>query len=224
MNFLELCQRTRSEAGISGVGPASTTNQVGELKRLVDWVSTAYEDIQLSRTNWMWMRKTFQFNTTANDEDYTAAEAGIASRFAMWDVDSIRIYQTSIGVSNEFSIPFLDFSNFRRIYQTGSQSAGTPICFSIAPDLKLLLGTKPDGVYTVTGEYWQSTQTLANDSDIPELPTDYHMLIVWQALEYYGFYESAAEVVSRAQKQIRRYKNRLELNQLPDMMMARPLS
>jgi len=190
----------------------------------VDWINSSYEDVQTARTNWMWMRKTFQFNTTANDADYTPAEAGIASRFSMWDVDSIRIYRTSVGISNEFSIPFLDFSNFRRIYQTGSQSPGTPICFTIAPDLKLTLGPAPDDVHTVTGEYWQATQTLALNSDTPEMPDAYHMLIVWKALEHYGYYESAAEVIARAQKESRRLMNRLELNQLPDMVMARPLS
>jgi len=35
MNFLQLAQRVRQEAGISGDGPVSVVNQTGEMKRVV---------------------------------------------------------------------------------------------------------------------------------------------------------------------------------------------
>ena len=46
MNFLSLCQRLRSEARIPGTGPSSVTGQTGELAKIVEWITTAYEDIQ----------------------------------------------------------------------------------------------------------------------------------------------------------------------------------
>lgn len=224
MTFLQLCQRLRQEAGVSGVGPSSVVNQAGEMRRLVDWVNTAYEDIQLTRTNWMWMRGEFSFNTTANDYDYSAAEAGIASRFNMWDVNTLKAYRTSIGLSNESALSELDYASYRRAYLTGAQSTGNPVVFSIAPDRKLLLGAKPDDVYTISGQYWKAPQTLIADADIPEMPIEYHMLIVWRALEIYGLYEVASECVLRGKQSAFRYMNRLEMNQLPDVTFAGPLA
>jgi hypothetical protein len=224
MTFLEICKRVRQEAGISGSGPSSVVGQTGEMKRIVDWVNTAWEDVQLSRPNWNWMRAGFSFQTVTGDYDYTAAEAGIATRFSQWDVDTIKSYRTSQGVGAEFELGELAYSRYRSIYLTGPQPSGTPICFALAPDRKLLLGPNPDGIFTVSGEYWKSPQVLVVDADVPEMPADYHMLIVWQALESYAFYESATEVLARAEKYSKRYKYRLELNQLPDVMMADPLA
>jgi hypothetical protein len=223
MNYLELCKEVRQEAGISGNGPASVLNQVGEMKRIVDWVKKSYREIQIMRPNWNWMRDDFSFNTTADDHDYTPQEAGIAERFHQWDVDTIKSFRTSIGVSNEFELGELLYRQYRKIYLTGYQSAGTPIVFSVAPDKKLLLGPKPDGVFTVNGQYWKTPQTLVDDDDIPEMPEQFHEFIVWQALEHYALYESAGEVLVRAQKNIRFYKNRLENSELPDVQMAEPL-
>jgi hypothetical protein len=224
MTFLQICQRLRQEAGVSGIGPASVLNQTGEMKRIVDWVNTAWEDIQLTRPNWNWMRADFSFDTTLDDYDYTAAEAGITTRFSQWDTDTIKSFRTSVGVSNEFELGELLYSRYRSIYLVGPQPSGTPICFSLAPDKKLLLGPKPDGVFTVSGQYWKTPQVLAVDDDEPEMPAEFHMLIVWKALENYGYYESAPECEARGKKYGNRYMNRLELNQLPDVMMAEPLA
>jgi hypothetical protein len=224
MTFLQLCQRTRQECGISGTGPSTVVSQAGEMRRVVDWVNTAYEEIQLARSNWNWMRADFSFNTTATDYDYTAAEAGITTRFSQWDVDTIKSYKTSIGVSNEFELGELLYRQYRSIYLTGSQPSGTPICFSVAPDKKLLLGPNPDGVYTVSGQYWKTPQILSANADVPEMPEEFHMLIVYMAMESYALFESAGEVLARSQKKSMRYMNRLEINQLPDVQMANPLA
>ncbi len=224
MTFLELCKCVRQEAGVSGTGPVTVANQTGELKRIVDWTSEAYKEIQLMRPNWNWLRDDFDFQTTLDDYDYTPAQAGITERFHAWDIDTIKSFRTSIGVSNEYELGELLYRQYRKIYLTGFQSSGTPIIFSIAPDKKLLIGPKPDGIYTVSGQYWKTPQLLAADGDIPEMPEEFHMFIVWQALEHYALYESAGEVLIRAQKNIKFYKNRLENSQLPDVQMAEPLA
>lgn len=223
MTFLELCKRVRLEAGISGVGPVTVVNQSGEMGRIVAWANNAYEMLQLKRPNWNWLRAEFSFNTTAGQYAYTALQAGITERFSQWDVGTIKSFRTSVGVSNEFELGELLYSRFRSVYMTGPQPEGTPICFSLSPDQKLLLGPVPDGVFTVSGQYWKTPQALTVDADIPEIPEQFHMLIVWMALESYGLYESAGEVIARAQKNTSFYMGRLELNQLPDVQMAEPL-
>lgn len=224
MNFLQICQRMRQEAGISGSGPVTVSNQSGEMKRVVDWCAAAWNDIQLLKENWNWMRGDVQFNTTASKRDYSPADAGIAAEFSKWDPVSFRIYRASVGTSNEFDINFMPWESFRHIYMTGFQVEGTPVCFSISPDQKLMLGPKPDDVYTMTGEYWKKPTELAQDSDTPSMPNQYHLLIVWMALEKYGWYESASEVIQRALKEQRFYKSRLGLNQMPMMQLGEPLA
>lgn len=223
MTFLELCKAVRREAGISGTGPVSVADQTGEMARIVDWVKSSWTEIQLLRQNWMWMRVEFSFQTTENDYDYTPEEAGITERFRKWDTESMRIYLTSEGVANEWALPYSSYNEYLRLYLTGTQSPNRPICHAIAPSLKLLLGPKPNGIYTVSGEYWKAAQTLTEDADEPELPAEFHELIVWWALEHYALFESAGEVLVRAQKKIQFYKSRLENNQLPMMEMADPL-
>jgi len=223
MNFLELCKRVRQEAGISGTGPSSVLNQGGEMRRVVDWVISAWTEIQLTRKNWMWMRGSFSFQTVANDHDYSASEADIAARFRMWDRTTLRLYKTSEGVANEFYIPFISYHDYLMVYMTGTQTPTRPVCFTVAPDMKLLLGPKPDGEYTVRGDYWKASQTLAADEDIPEMPEEYHLYIVAAALEKYALYESATEVLARARQDKRFYKNQVEATQLPPMEMAEPL-
>jgi hypothetical protein len=224
MTFLELCQALRQEAGISGNGPSTVAGQSGELKRVIDWVSRSWEEIQLARKNWMWKRAQFQFNTTASDYDYTPADVGIASRFARWDYETLRIYPAASGNVGEVGLPFLDYNAFLRVYLTGPRPTGMPVCYSIGNDLKLLLGPVPDKAYTITGEYWKSNQVLAADADEPEMPDDYHLLIVYWALEKYGLYEAAGEVIARAKQDKRFYLGKLTDNQLPKIELADPLA
>lgn len=224
MTFLELCQNLRREAGISGSGPSNVTGQTGEMDRIVNWIKQAWNEIQMLRKNWMWMRGDFTFNTTDGDDEYTPADVGIASRFGCWAYETLRIYPTSSGPAGEIELPFLDYVSFLKIYHTGSRPEGMPVCYTIGNDLNILLGPVPDRQYTITGEYWKATQSLAANTDTPEMPADYHMLIVFRALEKYGLYESAGEVIARAKQEQRFYKRTLETNQLPKMELAEPLA
>lgn len=223
MTFLELCQRVRQEAGISGTGPAAVTGQTGESKRIVDWVQSAWQDIQMMRPNWRWMRASFSFNTVSDDYDYTSAQAGIASRFSSWDEESFKIYLTSLGTSDQVELERWPYEDFRRIFLTGPQTANRPACFTIGHDLSILLGPKPNGIYTVSGEYRKSIQTFSANTDVPEMPADYHMAIVYRALMMYARYDAAGEIYADAYTNLKRFINLLELNQLPPVEMADPL-
>lgn len=221
--FLTLCQDLRREAGISGSGPTSVVSQSGENARIVNWVNAAWRDIQRKHQEWLWMRAEYSFATTPDDYDYSAAEAGIASRFRRWELNAARVYQTSLGVSDQVPLIYMPYEYFRDIYLTGTQTAGRPVCFTVGPGLKLLIGPKPNASYTISGEYYRGVQTLAVDADIPELPEDFHDMIWQGALIKYAFYESAPEVLGSAKGAYRQLMFQLEQNQLPDMIWPEPL-
>lgn len=212
----------RQEAGLSGTGPSAVTGQTGENKRIVDWVKSAWDEIQMYNPDWFWMRGSFSFSTIANDYDYTSSGAGITTRFANWDMGSIRLYQTS--VDDEMSLPAILYQDYRTAFLTGLQTATRPVCCSVSPDNQLLLGDKPDGAYVVRGDYFKTPQALAADSDTPEMPEQYHMAIVWRALMKYARYDAAAEIYQDARENYRRIMIQLNNKQMPGIGHADPLA
>lgn len=223
MTFLELCKRVRSECGISGLGPSSVNNQTGESGRIVAWVASAYNDIQMKRPNWLWMKGSFSFQTSANDGIYTSADAGIVSRFLAWDILSLSIYNTASGVSDAAYLQFVPYPEFRDAFLVGTPIKGKPFNFSVAPNKNLLLNPIPELIHTVSGEYYKSNQSLTGNTDTPELPEQYHEAIVYRAMMKYARYEAAGEIYGDAEKEYRRIIYQMELHELPTIVAAQTL-
>ena len=221
MNYLQLANRLATEAG-SGANISSVVAQSGEAGRMANWIASAWEDIQLERPDWYWMRSTFSFPTVIGDRKYSSIDAGITSRFAMWDVNSIRLYQYTI--TDELKLQWFNYENFRNSYMIGPQVQSRPLTITVDPELNLLFGPIPNYAYTVTGEYFKSPQTLSVDADTPELPSQFHMAIVYRALMLYARYESASEIYSDAELNYKRLLRRLELNQLPTVEVGGTLT
>lgn len=214
MTFLSMAQRLQQESGTSGSTQTTVANATGEWKRLCDWIAQAYVEIQLKRDDWNWMEQDVVFDTIAGQQSYspntsvftTPAGTGIAD-FRSWKLnsttgeDSFRLYLKSAGVNNEtFLDASLNYTRFRDYYILGAKRNVTsrPVSICVDPQKNLLLGLTPNDVYTVNGKYYQTPSVLANDTDTPAFPARYHMLIVYRALEKYGMFESAPEVVSSA--------------------------
>lgn len=211
--FLQLAQRLRQEAGVSGTGPSSVVSQTGEMLRIVDWVRMAWTDIQMARQDWDWLREDFSFSTVSDQRSYTPAEAGIASRFGRWNLNAVGI---STGPqSDETLLAPMSYASFRSTFMIGPQTTGRPIVVTSMPDQSLGLGYTPNAVFTVRGEYWKSLQTLSADGDTPEAPAQFHDAILYRALMLYARYESAAEIYSDADMNYRRWMGLLQDHQTP---------
>lgn len=228
--YLQLAAKLRQECGASGSGPTAVTNQTGEYKRLVEWIAEAYTNIQNKhRGNWRWLVSEFSIATVADDDEYAYTDAtdtvvsATIARFARWRKDNLRIYLTSAGVATETFLPFMPWQDFRNTYKLGSVSSGTPACWSIDPRNNIRLGPKPSAIYTVTGEYHKGPQTLAANSDEPEMPAAFHQLIVYEAMQYYAAFESAPEVWQRAKEAHRKMMRDLEVDQLEPPTFGDPL-
>jgi hypothetical protein len=222
----------KREAGITGAIPSTMQNQVEEMNRVGQWVNSAWQDIQTLNEQWEWMRHGFTFNTVANTGSYaytsaTDNDTSLAiSNFANWKRDSFRKYLTVNGVAGEMILPFLNYNQFRDMYLFGNMRTlyAPPAVFTVDPQKKIVLGNAPDTVYTINGEYWRGPTTLSADTDTPDMPSQFHMAIVWKALAHYGLYEAAAEAVSRARDEYPRWLARLELDQLPQITFGNPLA
>jgi len=226
MNFLQLAQRLRQEAGASGNGPAAVTGVVGESKRLVDWINTAWLEIQGLHDSWDFLRQQFSFEIPQDTGQISPALAGI-NNFRYWHRETFRCQKTNIGIQDEQWLVEWEYQTFRNTYRFNLQRElqGRPVVFAVFPNGKdVMFGPLSDDQYTVVGEYQSLPVSLVADSDEPNLPEHLQMAIIYKALEYYGFYESAAEVVARAQKQYTAVKAQLEREMLPSVYLGNPLA
>lgn len=221
MSFLQMVQRLRQESGTSGAAPSTTVNQSGDIKNLVDWISSAWMDIQTERADWFFMRQPVSFNTVAGQSSYTAAQAGLAS-FGNYKRDSFRQYLVAGGVASEMDLPYLAYDRFRDAHLFGSERTRTqlPLHFTIDPQKNFLIGPIPDAVYNINGEGYALPTEFALDADRPTLPSQFHMLIVWRALIYYGYKEAAPEALTFGENEHKRIMRQLMRDQLPDVTVA----
>jgi hypothetical protein len=223
MTYLELCKRLVQEAAVSGEGPASTANQIGEMRRMCNWINTAYEDIQNMFDNWRFLTKDFSFALTQNKSTYTPDDAGLTD-FAKWYPDTFRVYITDAGIVDEQWLRWMDYERqFRdsRGFKATQTQTGRPIDFSVKPDNSLIFFPIPDrSIYTVRGMYYRAPHKLKLDIDTPLIPERFQMAIVWRALSYYATYESAPEFMMQADKNFASVCGRLQMDQLPKVFIG----
>lgn len=77
MTKLEICQRTQKEC-VKGTPMATTIAQSGILGDIVDWVDSAYEEIQSKHQQWRFLRDNFSFSTYQK-LDFDAGTAAISA-------------------------------------------------------------------------------------------------------------------------------------------------
>lgn len=226
MNYLELAQRLRQEVGGSGTGPSSVVNQTGEAKRYLDWINTAWLEIQGLHDTWGFMREPFQFDVPAGTGEATPTDAGITN-FRYWHRNTLRCWRTALGISDEQYLVEWEYNVFRDTYRFNQNRdlVGRPLVFAVQPNGKaLMFGPKMDVGYTVVGEYQRVPRPFVNATDEPGLQEHQQMLIVYKAMEYYGLFEAAPEVIQRANIQYAALLSQLEREQLETVRLGNPLA
>lgn len=221
MDFLTLCQRTARECKIPGAGPSTVASQTGELGDIVRWVALAWDEIQEYRRTWKWMRGTFSFNTVAATSVYSLATIGIDTTFRVFQTDATKIYLTATGLSDEGLLPYLPWALFEYRYLIGSVPNDRPQAWTNRPeDNAVVVGPTADAVYTISGTYWKAQTKLVNNADEPDMPADFHPLIVYWAAENYAAGEEAEYLRSWFERKKSEWLARLEETWLQKMNFA----
>lgn len=235
--YKEICQDVARECDIAQgeTVPTSVTGQIGELNRIVNWVTDEYKRLQ-NQTRWRWLRRPFKLTTTADDDKYAFSDAKDAiddatiTRFRSWRLTDVhnppKIYLQSSGVGSQVLLSWCSWNQFQFLYKTGSLQDQTsqPVHITVDPQDNIRLGLTPNDTYVVTGEYYRSPQILAADADEPEMPEEYHELIMYMALRRYALFESAPEILQVAKDGIRQYGNALRHTQGPRFRFQGPLA
>jgi len=225
MNLLQLVNQARVECGVSGPALSTAQNLSGESLRMAAWVKQAWIDIQTSKEDWLFMRNSFTFNTTAQVWEYSATDAGLTD-FGNWKRDSFRCSTVGFDHKDEQLMNYMEWTTYRNLYQYANmrQTYARPVVVSIMPNKDLAFGAIPNLAYVIDGEYYTQPVDLVADTDVPLIPARYHMMIVYRAMMYYAGYESAPEVLSRGDFEFRRQYSRMEIDQLPTIVSGPPLA
>tara|TARA_Y100000310_G_scaffold136383_1_gene135242 strand:- start:7329 stop:8015 length:687 start_codon:yes stop_codon:yes gene_type:complete len=228
MDYLAICKRLRQEAGLSGTGPTTVTGQTGEMGRITDWAATAYDDVQNEHTTWRFLRTDFSFSTVASTQAYSPSDVSITD-FATWIVEhrdgagAIRLYSS---VPDETRMQFMPWEEFREAFLFANNRTQTqrPTIVSVKPDNSLIFFAIPDAVYTVNGERYKAAAVLSGDTDEPNFPSRFHMIVVWKALMYYGAWAAAGEKYELGKIRYTAMLRKLEMDQLERPVDGYPLA
>jgi hypothetical protein len=228
MNYLQLVNRARIECGVSGANVPLVTaqNLTGEAARIASWINTAWVDLQTSKDDWQFMLENFTFNTVAQQQVYTPTEAGVGSTFANWKRDSFRCSSVGANFGDEQLMNYMEFPTFRNlyIYANMRRTYARPVVVSITPDKNLAFGSVPDQAYVIDAQYYVRPTELVADTDTPNIPDRFHMLLVYRAMLYYAGFEAASEVYQRGETEYNRLYKRMEVDQLPTIISGPPLA
>ena len=124
------------------------------------------------------------------------------------------LYLKATGVSDEGAIREIDYALWRHRYDRGSQTDQRPVSYAISPLDEFCPGPIPDAVYTVNGEYYKAAETLSANGDTPALPTRFHDVIVWRALELLAEHDEAPLAIASARSKRMILMGEVERDQL----------
>lgn len=202
MTYLELCQRVISEAPVSG-RITTVTQQTGQLEQVVNWVNTAYTDVQTYSNRWAFLRNELVFNTVPGVNNYTRDSIGIPT-VRDW-VD--RKFRCRMGLSDT-QMSYYTWDEFYTNLATGANrtvAGDIATVITVKPDQSLVVWPTPTSTPTqIVGEYFRQPYQLVNDTDTPIFLPEYHMIIVWKAVSYFAAQNAAGDIYNHADNEYRR--------------------
>ena len=232
MNFLELCRQVEIQSGTVDVSKLMTTvvDPTSRRLKVIGWVATAWTLIQNARMDWRFMRREYSATLGANIATYTGSDLSVA-RFSAWyrdqrDYRAHTIYDPTIGRSDTSELREISWNAWRSTYGRGVQTPERPVYYAISPDERICFGPTPDRGYQIEGEYYRQAQLLAADSDVPELPGQFHLIIVWRALMLLAAHDEAREQLGTASATYAEMLEKLEGSQLdrPKIAVGPPIA
>lgn len=232
-NFLTICNDVGRESGtFRDTALTTVVDQTGRNASLVQWVVQAYEEIQRSQENWRWLRTEFEGQLIADKRNYSAGDLSINDRFSHWIIVDdymqpvLTSYKTSDGRAYEQHLRFVEYPMFRSMYDIAAQATqtGRPSVYSINGQNELVFYPTPDAGYTVRGLYYKAPQILAQNTDVPEMPQQFHRLIQWEALKLLGTFDEAFTQYPLWERSAVSLMGDLMQHQLPQIRMPGPLA
>jgi hypothetical protein len=215
MTFLELCQRVAQEAGLNdnraagSMLPTTVGNQEGVLKRIVDDVAEVWRIVQGDK-HWDWMWEQASLSMLAN----TNVLAGT--------IPETRYEKETLHVTGRGFCEYVPWQDFRLAYPDVQAGDGFSV-WTVAPDGSIRTNVKPAANTPFTVERYHLPTELTIDGDVPEMPADLHMLLVWMAIVHSADFDEAGTQRATAIQKIRKLKANLFKRCLPSWSFGGPM-
>lgn len=209
MTYLELVQALWRETGTGGPEPQSILNQVGEAKRLVEWVKKADIHIQTLYRDWNFLWAQGSFDTVDGQRIY-----GLAPDMSHVDRDAWYITSDQYPTGLAFD-EYLDIKD----ESLDTVTTAKPYQVTMLPDRTVRLTPIPDAtIHTIGYDYWTAPVELTeNDAAVSVIPEEFHRAILGKAIMYYAEYEAAPEQMEHGGRMFAHHMENLIARELPGM-------
>lgn len=231
MTYLELFQKVCRECGTVPNPPATVTGLTGRLASILGWTSGAWTEIQLHRPGWLWMRREFDGPALAGNRYLDATDLGIVrlAHFVYRDStdggpSGLSIYGEAAGVASERTLFHMPWATYRDRFLRGVQTGDAPSWFSIDNQGRVALGPVPIVDSRLRGEYQADVQPLVEPTDVPEMPSRFHDLIVWRALVLLSESDESTVQDPAWRVRARMKMQELEASQLPRITFGKAMA
>lgn len=201
MNLLQIVNTLKVESGRSGGPIASVVDATGSDARLVSWARNAWTRLQNDRT-WKWMRQVGTGTIVDGQASYTPATFSAAG-LRGWVVNDDAYQPSIVPAAQTQPVAFLrqiSFQMARQLFLRTPHMPAAPQYWAEADDRSLVICPTPLGDWDLTIDYWAGNTSLTNDTDEPNMPSEFHMILVWMALMDVGSYDNAPDVYARARE------------------------
>lgn len=214
MNYLAIVQRLHSESLRSTAAPSSVVGASAINGRLFNRVADKWRDLQAER-DWRWMRGSLDATLVIGQQTYTATGLG-ATRFGRWRPED-REYRAQTYISGSpnalWMLNFRQLDEFRQQWVYRDMGNSQPLEWTIDESDQLLIGPAPSVAYKLRIDYWKEPSELVDDTDEPDLPDRFHMLLCWAALIDVATADAKPELVALAERNYTSMHNRLMADQ-----------
>jgi len=218
VNFIELVRDLYKESGESFSGGATAvsadSSAVSYDALVAGWINESWLKIQREHQNWKWLWSEFSLSLNTSDTDYSLPTPAGTNSAIKWIDWSSGLTIEVPGTPNPYwELRHIQHKTHPRSYRNNTQ--GKPQFCDVLPNGKLRLDRVPDQVYTLKAEGYRAPWAMANNSDIPDMPENYHKLIVYGALLDHARWEASPEQLQVAGLQMAELWKQLREDQLP---------
>jgi len=191
--------------------PATLVGQTGQLWNAGNWIQKANNNLNILHRDWQYLSVEYSETLSVGLTTVPAHSGGESVK--QWDRESFWVNRDS---SNAAPLTFIEWEIFRRDMLPGGAPTtnSKPSIISQKRDNSLILDVPSDLAYTLTGEFYKVPDLLTVDADVPEMPAEFHRLIICEAAIKYGNKEAAAEIISGMEAEYAFLLDKLEGDQL----------
>lgn len=212
VNYLELARRVAIRGGVAGAGAGKPATVVDEPSRrlalCIDFVAEAVRAIESEWTDWTFMRPDIDF--MVEGETLNPADT---------HPDVARLNEESVFVRNSLdSMPccHMDWPRYRAWFSTGyATTPGLPEYYAADPSGIIHFMPAPTTAFVLRAECTLKPAELKADEDVPNIPAEFHGVIVWSALNMLYRNDEAWNLAADAQATKDEWMSKLEASCLP---------